>query len=198
MKFWIFFSIVFALIARALYRKQNQPNRMGGPISMAKGFWLSYTIYTWFLFVPFLLIFMNPPDFYRSALTLLAISMWVRGVVELYMLFVSKNWVPPIGMSHDVLTIAGMIAWPILKNGLPTEFDSSWTVLYLSLLLSLVVETYYAYAFFSLMRGKTKGEEGVWYASDEDPIFKRINNITTTFNFILYAVLIYFISKLGL
>lgn len=187
----VILSVLFAVCAFRMFRRQNEPGRLGGPIAHAKGFWLSYTIYTWFLFLPYLLLFKNPDPFFRDAYLFLTLSMWIRGVIEIYMLFVSKNWTPPIGVSHDIITLVGIILFPVLRQGLPPK-ESPHFIFYCSLILSLTVEIYYAYAFFKLMKERTKGKSGIWYASKEDPVFRKILRITTFFNVILYLILLHF------
>ncbi|HEY0883188.1 MAG TPA: hypothetical protein VGD87_16750, partial [Archangium sp.] len=45
-----------------------------------------------------------------------------------------------------------------------------------------VVEVLYAALFFQAVAGKTTGDKGVWFASEDEARFKRINRITTAFN----------------
>jgi hypothetical protein len=59
------------------------------------------------------------------------------------------------------------------------------------------METYYAIKFYKIIGSKTKGDEAIWYAHKEDPIFKKVVKITAIFNIPLYASLIFFTWSLA-
>lgn len=169
---------------------------MGGPICLAKGFWLYYTIITWFFVLPFAL-FMLPeaPTSFRYVWMTLTVSMWIRGVTELFMLFVTKNWTPVIGISHDVLTFIAMVI--AFFMGDTENFGTDYILMFFtaSMFLSIIAETLHAYSFYRIMKGRTQGDDGLWYAHEDDPRFKQIILNTTIFNYILYAALISFYVK---
>ncbi len=109
------------------------------------------------------------------------------------MLFVSKNWTPRIGITHDLLTLAGLIA-AYLIHWDSLMYAAWWIQLFsLGMVLSLCFETWYAWAFLQLVRERTKGKEGIWYATKEDPKFRLILQVTTTGNTILYAIVVLFV-----
>ena len=99
------------------------------------------------------------------------------------MLYVTRNWRPPIGIAHDVLCLVTTLS---LMVALPLPLDSAWGLwapaLLFMLLFSLVVEVLYAALFFTAVEGKTTGDKGIWFASEDEARFKRINRITTAFN----------------
>lgn len=183
-------------VAAVMYKRQNTPGKLGGPISLAKAFWLHYTILTWFFILPAALLMLEEaPVSHRNVWLTLTVSMWIRGVVELYMLFVSKNWTPYIGISHDVITLAAMVGALLISGTSRFSTEPVLLIFTVSIFLSLCTEIYYAYSFFQIMKGRTQGDDGLWYAHEEDPRFKRVILVTTIFNYILFAALATFYLK---
>lgn len=184
---------VIALLGWRFQRKQNRQGAKGGRISPPKVAWLFYAIYLWFIVCP--LVAMDPalPSEARWALGLFGASMWVRGAAEMYMLYVSKNWRPPYGIGHDVLCIAlvlGALAWHRAHWLGPLTSVDLWALALVGLVLvSLVIEVAYAALFFHAVEGATTGEDGIWFADEEQARFRRINRLTLGFNVPLYAAL---------
>lgn len=156
---------------------------MGGKISNPKLLWLFFAIWFWLFECAVLAFEPSLPAGYRIILGVHAASMWLRGIVEMVMLYVTRNWRPPIGITHDVLCIVTVL---VLAVALPLPLDSAWGLfapaLVFMLLFSLGVEVLYAALFFQAVEGKTTGEKGIWFASEDEARFKRINRITTAFN----------------
>lgn len=187
------FTALSIVVGFLLFKRQNSPGRLGGPICKAKGFWLFYTIYTWFFLLPFALWTLpDAPSSHRIVWATLTLFMWIRGIAEIYMLFVSKNWTPIIGISHDIFTFMLMIVALVIQGFTGFTDNLILTAFSLSLYISIIAETYYGYSFFQIMKGRTQGEDGLWYAHEDDPRFKKIILITTTFNYLLYGILIVF------
>lgn len=186
-------TILSALVGLAIFVRQNQGERLGGPIAASKGLWLYWTIYIWFLFLPYTLLTHEWQDAFLWGWGFLTLSMWIRGIAEMYMLFVTKNWTPKIGITHDLFTLAGLIlCYAYFYESFLTA--AWWVQIFsLGLIISLSVETWYAYAFLKLMREKTKGDKAIWYASKEDPQFLKILRVTTAFNILLYGIVALFI-----
>lgn len=117
--------------------------------------------------------------------------MWVRGLIELYLLFVTKNWKPIYGIIHNIFT-----ALIFLLNINFNQIYHFEIILIITILTSLCLETYYAY-FFKIKIGRlTQGNQAIWFASKETPIFKQVLLITTIGNAITYLGFFYFIFKL--
>jgi hypothetical protein len=178
-------SIAGCAIAAFWFRgKQNQSHgAMGGKISNPKLLWLFFAIWFWLFECAVLAFEPSLPQSYRIILGVHAASMWLRGVLEMFMLYVTKNWRPPIGISHDVLCIVTVVG---LVVALPLPLDSAWGLLapalVFMLLFSLFVEVMFAALFFQAVEGKTTGDKGIWFASEDEARFKRINRITTACN----------------
>jgi hypothetical protein len=119
--------------------------------------------------------------------------MWVRGLAEMYMLYVSKSWRPPYGIGHDVLCILlvlGGLAWNHAHWTGPLSAVGTWALALVGLVLvSLVIEIAYAVLFFRAVEGATTGEEGVWFADEEQARFRRINRLTFVLNLPMYGAL---------
>jgi len=180
-----------------IYRRQNVKEngkvKLGGEISPSKALWLYWTISVWFMLLPYALLTHRWQDAFHYGWYVLTISMWVRGIAEIYMLFVSKNWTPYIGISHDVITLVA-VAIAYLLNGNSFLYGAWWVQMFsIALLVSLTVEIYYAKAFLKIVGAKTKGDDGIWYAHKNDPAFIRLLQVTTTFNILLYAATFIFL-----
>ncbi|MDP2273310.1 MAG: hypothetical protein Q8N23_08680 [Archangium sp.] len=177
-------SLVGCVLAAFWFRsKQNRAHAMGGRISNPKLLWLFFAIWFWLFECAVLAFEPSLPQGYRLILGVHAASMWARGALEMVMLYVTRNWRPPIGITHDVLCIVTVL---VLMVVVPLPLDSAWGLfapaLIFMLLFSLLVEVLYAALFFKAVEGKTTGEKGIWFASEDEARFKRINRITTAFN----------------
>ncbi|NRD67988.1 hypothetical protein HRD49_40285 [Corallococcus exiguus] len=174
-------------------RRQNAQGGRGGRISGPKMAWLLYAVFLWFLVCPLVALDASVPMEARVVLGAFAVSMWLRGAAELYMLYVSRNWRPPYGVGHDLgciaLVGAGLVytgeKWAGVLDG-----RDVWSLALVGLVLvSLLVEVAYAALFHQAVEGRTTGEDGVWFADAEQARFKRINRLTLALNVPLYGAL---------
>ena len=167
-------------------RRQNQASGTGGRISRPKSVWLAIAVFDWFLLAPILGFDPNVPGPLRAIFLTFSGLMWARGLAELFLLYVTKSWRPPYGIAHDALcmaALAGLTLWYRAEwAGLRGPLEH-WLLAFVVVnFLSLIVEIYYAFAFFGLVHGATTGEAGTWFATDEEERFRRLNRITTLFN----------------
>ncbi|RYZ37580.1 MAG: hypothetical protein EOO71_27435 [Myxococcaceae bacterium] len=189
--------VVFLLAvagAAAFFRhRQNAQGGRGGRISGPKLAWLLYAVFLWFLVCPLVALDASVLFEARIVLGAFALSMWLRGAAELYMLYVSRNWRPPYGVGHDLgciaLVGAGLVytgeKWAGALDG-----RDVWALALVGLVLvSLGVEVAYAALFHRAVEGRTTGEDGVWFADAEQERFRRINRLTLILNVPLYVVL---------
>ncbi len=180
-------------LAVRFHRKQNARGARGGRISGPKVAWLFYAVYFWFFVCPLVALEPNVSPAPRTVLGLFAAFMWLRGLAELYMLYVAKNWKPPYGVGHDVLCILlvlGGLAWQREHLRGPLTPVDGWALALVGLVLvTLVVEVLYATLFFQAVEGATTGEDGIWFADEEQARFRRINRITLACNVPLYVAL---------
>lgn len=184
-------ALVVLLGALLWYRARQARGAIGGALSGPKAAWLLWAIYTWFFAAPLLGLDPACPSPWREVLLVGAANMWARGLVELYMLHVSKNWRPPYGIAHDVFSLALALAtWALAPSddaALATLWGLAFGLCCLVIAASYAVETYYAVRFHDLVEGRTTGDDGVWFASAEDPRFARINRVTFAVNLPLYT-----------
>jgi hypothetical protein len=173
------------------WRAQNVRRARGGRISPPKLAWLLYAVLLWFFLCPLVALDAAVHPGLRAVLGAFAASMWVRGLAELYMLYVSKNWRPPYGIGHDVLSLLVVLGGLALTrehwSGPLAPVDAWGLALAGLVLVSLVVEVLYATLFFHAVEGRTTGEEGIWFADAEQARFERINRLTFALNVPLYA-----------
>jgi hypothetical protein len=183
----------FILLGFLFQRRQNLKGSRGGRISPPKVAWLFYALYFWFIVCPAVAMDPAVAPAARAVLGLFGASMWVRGVAEMYLLYVSKGWRPPYGIGHDVLCIVlvlGGLGWHRAHWLGPLSASDVWALALVGLvLISLVIEIVYAALFFHAVEGATTGEEGVWFADEEQARFRRINRLTFTFNVPMYGAL---------
>ncbi len=92
-------------LAAAFYAMQNSGALPGGQISVIKLAWLGCAILFWYLLPGLLLMDARMPPAARRACTILLLSMLVRGAVELFMMYVTDNWHPWMGIGHDIFMI---------------------------------------------------------------------------------------------
>ncbi|RKH60566.1 hypothetical protein [Corallococcus aberystwythensis] len=174
-------------------RRQNAQGSRGGRISGPKMAWLLYAVFLWFLVCPLVALDAAVPMEARIVLGAFAVSMWLRGAAELYMLYVSRNWRPPYGVGHDLgciaLVGAGLVytgeKWAGVLDG-----RDVWALALVGLVLvTLGVEVAYAALFHQAVEGRTTGEDGVWFADAEQARFRSINRLTLALNVPLYGAL---------
>ncbi|MBN9681154.1 MULTISPECIES: hypothetical protein [unclassified Corallococcus] len=182
-----------ACAAVGFRRRQNAQGGRGGRISGPKLAWLLYAVFLWFVVCPLVALDASVPVEARIVLGAFAVSMWLRGAAELYMLYVSRNWRPPYGVGHDLgciaLVGAGLVytgeKWAGVLDG-----RDVWALALVGLVLvSLGVEVAYAALFHQAVEGRTTGEDGVWFADAEQERFRRINRLTLLLNVPLYGAL---------
>ncbi|RKH41360.1 hypothetical protein D7X96_25265 [Corallococcus interemptor] len=185
--------LVCASVAVAFRRRQNAQGGRGGRISGPKLAWLLYAVFLWFIVCPLVALDASVPMEARVVLGAFAVSMWLRGAAELYMLYVSRNWRPPYGVGHDLGCIALVgagLAYTGEKWAGVLDGRDVWALALVGLVLvSLGVEVAYAALFHQAVEGRTTGEDGVWFADAEQERFRRINRLTLAFNVPLYGAL---------
>lgn len=158
------------------HKRQNCGAFVGGPISWPKSIWLYHAIFSWFL-VP--LVFLLLADLHPSlkwVIGLHALSWWVRGILELFMIYKYFNWSPRYGISHDVvhgfLLLIGMVVTAKLW---PESLVNWMAFVYIAItLVMLCFEVSFA-ALFLNVRGHE--DHLIYYAANE-PKWRFINWLT--------------------
>ena len=102
-----------------------------------------------------------------------------------------------MGMAYNVfcvfvlnIVLGQTLVSPIFdKSPFLWKSDDGVILLYIiGIMLTALTDTYYAYSFFKIVGTKTIGTEAIWYASETDPVFKRINLITARLNWFFYGL----------
>ncbi len=185
----LFFSIRF----RHLQNRNTASGKwVGGEISWPKAFWLGYTLANWFL-LPWIFVF-NPELSAPLRWVILGhlASWWIRGILELFMIYRWYNWTPIYGISHDLIhnfALIGGISWAMTQD--PTALANPeslgfWAWLYLFVTtFALMGEILFAALFFTT-RGKGEGAEKIYFASDS-PEYRLINGFTRAVCTVVYV-----------
>lgn len=189
---WPAVVVSFAIFYR---KKQSSSNPLtGGPISWPKAFWLSYTIQSWFFLPFFYLIPTTIPSFIKMIIGFHLISWWMRGILELFMIYKWMNWSPRYGISHDLFHLIGLAVMLFLfRQEIPgVEFGSRGfvvlTYIYL-LFLTTTAEITFAILFLRL-RTIQEQMENVYFASD-DPKWVFVNRYTLSIDVIAFTHLLF-------
>ena len=180
------------------FHRAQARGALGGAISKAKAYWLPFAIWMWFVVSPAVGIEALARGVVDEgagrALMAFGAFMWLRGTVEMVMLYVTKNWIPPIGITHDVLCIfllLGVSGHGLTQLDFATASALTWLAYALCavMIASLVVEIHHAYSFYVAVQGLTKGEDGIWFADEHQARFKQINRNTFRWN-VVFSVLV--------
>lgn len=191
----VFWPLVITTLAVFYRKKQNGVNPWtGGAISWPKSFWLSYTIQTWF-FLPLLFLF-HPatPFFLKLIISFHLISWWIRGILEMVMIYKWFNWSPVYGITHDFfhILVCGSLLFYFRSNLFQVEFgtEAFLVIIYiLMLFISTMAELSFAYLFLK-WRSREESKSNVYFASD-DPKWLFINRYTVIIDFLVFCHLFY-------
>lgn len=187
--------LVVCLQALAYRKKQNSENPFtGGPISLPKAHWLSYTVATWFI-LPIFIYFqpaLNPS--LKFVLLIHLISWWTRGPLELIMIYKWLNWSPRYGISHDFFHIFAILAGILIKRD--TFFNANFgsidflaMIYILFLFFSTSAEILFAFLFLKF-RTAIEEQGNIYFASDEEK-WQKINRITLLVVIVAYMHLVF-------
>ncbi len=186
-------AVVLLLAAAGVAFHQHQnAGALGGQISWAKTLWLFFAVGLWFFITPILALEPSLPPSLKRTLGAFSIWMWIRGLAEVFMLGVTKNWTPPLGIAHDLSAILLILTLlfharrellPLLRSQNDENSVTRTTLAFTGLLLlSLGVEVLYASLFYFAVNGATTGDQGIWFAAEGEARFRQILLITKTLN----------------
>ena len=178
----VLWPALVSLFAFFYKKKQNGPNPMtGGPISTPKAFWLAYTVTTWFFF-PFL--FILSPEVIAPLKMIIGfhlLSWWLRGPLELVMIYKWFNWTPKYGISHDLFHLIGLSALWIYFYENFLSLSGLNLIAHAFIIVTIfatVAEISFAYLFLKV-RSIEEEKDNIYFASD-DPKWIFINRLTLT------------------
>ena len=162
--------------------RQNRGGVVGGPISVPKILWLNFTLTVFFGLPAVLWRDAGLAGATRSLWGGLLLSFVLRGVVELYLIYVTIGWKCAYGIGHDLFQLALVLALGAAMPPAPgDERARGFLWLYAAV---LVAEAGMARAFSRLADPKT----GIYFASDEEK-FRRVNQASWVASLTGYAAL---------
>jgi len=175
--------------ARLFYSKQNR-GAVGGSVSKPKAMWLSYAVHHWFITPIFLglLNYQNPA--WSTFLWFHCLSWYLRGPVELLMIYRWFNWKPLYGITHNVfhfcLLLYVLNAYSLWRW--PNSAEDQLLLIYgLSLFIGLGFETTFAILF---NKTRAKNAHTIYFAST-DKKWRKVNQLTTLALAILLSHLVW-------
>ncbi len=179
-------------LATWYHRRQNSRAVLGGAISKPKVIWLFYALFHYFFLTVWCYWFFEKSNRLHAVLPVFIALIYFRLVAQSALMFWLKKWTPPMGISYNLFTFATLCycVFSSLKNAeLVILHPDECLLLGLFGLLGmmLLVDSYYAWSFYRLVGSLTKGHEAIWYASEEDAKFRRINRVTKWLNVVFLA-----------
>ncbi len=173
---------------------QNRVGIIGGKIALPKLVWLSFAVLFWLGFPLLIALDSRTPHYLQYAFGTLFASMATRGAIELWMLYISKNWSPAYGIAHDVLCVGGL-AFFLSLAWIGGEARASVAAMVLAIhglvtMVMFVPEIYFAW--YMRRTFHTKGGGAIYFVPDEER-HRRVLGITTCVNVCLTVYLPIFI-----
>lgn len=188
----IFFSFWY-------YNAQNKTQQIGGPIARPKIFWLGFTSYNYFVLSLLLWWGLQLSPSWNTLLLIFISCIYFRAVIQSLFMFVFHIWIPPMGIFYNIFCFFVITGYCFTHFNVLIDFVQGDFIaaLYMGLICaSLITDSVYAYKFFKLVGEKTKGKEAIWYASEEDPIFKKIVRLTRNMNILFMLFYLYLLFKI--
>jgi hypothetical protein len=139
------------LLTLCIYWWQNFAQGIGGGISWVKAAWLAQTLFWWYLTPVLLLLDLRISGAARRPLKLFLATMALRGVVELYMIYVTFSWHCYYGITHDLATAIQLwvSAACVAKTG---ELERLMKLHFRMLTFMFGIEAYFAWSFHHQIR----------------------------------------------
>ena len=168
------------------YHYQNKETRIGGQISVAKTFWLGFASFNYFVF-PVLLFYQIENKFISNILLVIIALFYLRFLVQGFLMFVTKNWIPFYGIMHNKISMVAIlisIVYMLFNQNSISEIGIIFMASFLILLfLVLLTDTVYAIRFQKIVGENTQGNQAIWFAGNTE-VFKKINRLTIRNNWI--------------
>lgn len=170
-----------ATVTIAFHVLQNQMALTGGGVAWPKSAWLGLAILFWFVLPALLVSDSRVSPAWRMPFALLLFLMGLRGIIELWMLYVTHNWSPFYGIAHDATCLAALwgLAFraaagmaPLRRTGLPR------TVCVHAVVTGLLFIPEMYFAWYMQANFSTKGDHPVYFVPD-DAAHARVLVLTT-------------------
>jgi hypothetical protein len=159
-----------AMAAVSFHVLQNRLALTGGGIAWPKSAWLGCAILYWFVLPALLASDARLPAAWRAPFVGLLVLMGLRGVIELWMLYVSHNWSPFYGIAHDVACL--VLLWGFAFRA-ATGMGSLWRpglqrtafVHAIATGLLFIPEVYFAW--YMQANFRTQGADPLYFVPDD-------------------------------
>jgi hypothetical protein len=187
------------LLSYLYYRGQNNKQQIGGPISKPKMFWLGFASYQYFILSLIILFGFEGTGFWHFIIKGICVLLYLRAVIQSLLMFVFHRWIPPMGITYNILCILFLVTFYLFNYQelkITNEADNIIATFLVLISGILFVDSIYAYRFYKIVGAATKGKEAIWYASEEDPAFKKIIQLTRTLNYPFLLFFIYLFYKI--
>ena len=181
---------VLVVATVAFYWAQNRFRPVGGEISVPKLLWLSYAIALWVAVPALLAADARISVRLRQAFAALVILVLVRGVAELWMLYISLDWSPWYGIAHDLTCVTLLVALA-LRAGWPGSPIDRLASVHLAVTAAAFVPEMY-FAWYMQAHFTTSGEHAIYFVPD-DPRYSEVLRATTV---VVVSLSLYFPSFL--
>ena len=184
------------------YRNQNRVNRIGGHISKPKTVWLCFALYLYFI-LPVLSyeVFDDRLNHgTRVSLVLFSVLLYLRALLQPLLMYRLKIWTPILGIAYNLLCSCFLINRYFkvdFQRLTRSDYDVQIDLLLAICLGVLLTDSFYAWSFYKIVGRDTQGEDAIWYASNDNPAFDRINRITFRLNILfIIALVLWFLRML--
>jgi len=161
------------------YIDQNASNRIGGPVAPQKLAWLLCAILLWIVLPAAILLDGRVASMLRFGFGILLLLMLARGVIELWMLYITLNWSPWYGIAHDVLCLAVLAACSAraIRAGVWQSTPNAVLLVHLVVTaLAFLPEIYFAH--YMTQNFNTMGDAAVYFVPDEER-YRDVLGVTT-------------------
>lgn len=163
LRFWII--IAFSLIivsAVVFYVFQNTGRLSGGNIALPKLIWLFYAIVFWFCLPALFIYDKRINSVWRKLYAIFFISMILRALIELFMMYISNNWSPYYGIGHDIFSIILICSLLLFnKNKIQRDIFLGYSI---TTLVMFVIEIYFVIYMLSNVVGTN---DVIYFVPDE-------------------------------
>lgn len=106
LRFFYWLSITSLIIAGGMfYYFQNHAEGIGGHIALPKLLWLACAIWLWYIQPVLIASDVRVPSRWRKNYELFWLNNAARAAIELWMMYVTHNWHPYLGIGHDLFSI---------------------------------------------------------------------------------------------
>jgi hypothetical protein len=171
--------VVTATAVVVFHVLQNRMGLTGGGVAWSKSVWLGCAVLYW-LALPALLAAdrrLGVP--WRRPFVVLLALMTGRGVVELWMLYVTHTWSPFYGIAHDVVCVAALwgLAWRATGVAGPHGPGLPRIAFVHAIVTGLLFIPEIYFAWYMQAHFGTQGEHAVYFVPD-DPAHAGVLSLT--------------------